>query len=171
MTLRLILARHAKSSWGAPGISDHDRALNKRGQRAARAIGGWLAQHSYVPAEIVSSTARRTLETCERLAPSLPQTTLMRREPLLYQASADTMLSVLHQCAASPVMMLAHNPGIANFATRLLNRQPDHPRFRSYPSGAVLVADFPVSDWSELRLATGTVVDFMVPADLESQTK
>lgn len=28
----LFLARHAKSSWNHPGLSDHDRPLNTRGE-------------------------------------------------------------------------------------------------------------------------------------------
>jgi len=39
---RLILMRHAKSDWGDPGLPDHDRPLNKRGRRAATALGHWL---------------------------------------------------------------------------------------------------------------------------------
>jgi len=29
---RLLLLRHAKSSWAEPGASDHTRPLNRRGQ-------------------------------------------------------------------------------------------------------------------------------------------
>ena len=36
---RLILARHAKSSWGEPGLADYDRSLNKRGKRDAPQMG------------------------------------------------------------------------------------------------------------------------------------
>ncbi|MFO7771937.1 MAG: histidine phosphatase family protein, partial [Roseovarius gahaiensis] len=37
MTRRLILMRHAKSSWGDPAQPDHARPLNSRGQRSATA--------------------------------------------------------------------------------------------------------------------------------------
>ena len=167
MTLRLILIRHAKSAWDDPLQDDHDRVLNKRGQRAAPAIAQWLVERGYVPAEVVSSTARRTLETWERMAPAFPEHTVMRREPGLYHASADRMLSALHDCAASPVMMLGHNPGIAEFAARLLAKPPAHPRFATYPTCAALVADFEAADWAEVRFGTGRVVDFVVPRDLE----
>lgn len=167
MTLRLILIRHAKSSWDDPLQDDHDRVLNKRGQRAAVAVGKWLVERGHAPAEVVSSTARRALETWERMAPAFPEGTLMRREPALYHASSDRMLAALHDCAASPVMMLAHNPGIAEFAARLLARPPSHPRFAAYPTCAALVADFDAKDWAEVRFGTGRLVDFVVPRDLE----
>ncbi|WP_212523654.1 histidine phosphatase family protein [Actibacterium sp. MT2.3-13A] len=167
MTLRLILIRHAKSGWDDPLQDDHDRVLNGRGQRAAVLIGAWLAARGHVPAEVVSSTARRTLETWERMAPAFPESTLMRRDPGLYHASADRMLAALHDCAASPAMMLGHNPGIAEFAALLLAAPPAHPRFAAYPTCATLVADFDVGDWAEVRFGTGRVVDFVVPRDLE----
>lgn len=167
MTLRLILIRHAKSSWDDPLQDDHDRVLNKRGQRSAVLIGNWLAEHGYIPAEVVSSTARRTLETWERMAPAFPESTLMRRDPGLYHAPADRMMDALHDCAASPVMLLGHNPGIGEFAARLVGTPPDHPRFGDYPTCATLVAEFDAADWSEVRAGSGRVVGFIVPRDLD----
>ena len=52
MTLRLILTRHAKSSWDDPLMSDHDRPLNERGKAAAADLGNWLASRGYVPEEV-----------------------------------------------------------------------------------------------------------------------
>jgi len=166
MTLRLILVRHAKSAWDDPLQDDHDRPLNKRGQRAAHAMGDWLAKKQYLPAEVVSSTARRTLETWELMAPAFPDGTLLRRVPALYHAVPDGMLDVLQHCAASPVLMLGHNPGIAGFAAQLLARAPKHPRFGDYPTCATLVAEFDSPDWAEVGFGTGRALDFAVPADL-----
>jgi len=46
---QLILMRHAKSAWGDPSLGDHARPLNKRGQRAATALGYWLHAKDLVP--------------------------------------------------------------------------------------------------------------------------
>ena len=46
---RLILTRHAKSSWDDPLTPDHDRPLNERGKAAAADLGVWLASRGYVP--------------------------------------------------------------------------------------------------------------------------
>ncbi|TCP60405.1 phosphohistidine phosphatase [Rhodovulum bhavnagarense] len=167
MTLRLILVRHAKSGWDDPLQDDHDRVLNPRGRDAAPRIGTWLATRGYRPAEVVSSTARRTLETWERMAPLLGEGTVMRRDPGLYHAGAERMLETLNGCAVSPVLMLGHNPGIADFAARLLRKPPDSPRFARYPTCATLIADFDTDDWSMVAFGTGTVIDFITPKDLE----
>ncbi|HBS40186.1 MAG TPA: phosphoglycerate mutase, partial [Rhodobacteraceae bacterium] len=66
MSIRLILMRHANSDWHL-GVPDHARPLNTRGRQASTALGGWLRHNQYLPDEIISSTAARTLETCDLL--------------------------------------------------------------------------------------------------------
>jgi len=166
MTLRLILVRHAKSSWDDPSQDDHDRPLNARGQASAPKIGKWLAEKGHFPAEVVSSTALRTVETWQLMAGYLGEATVMRRDPGLYHAPAERMLDALNRCAASPVLMLGHNPGIAEFAARLLRRPPSNPRFESYPTCATLVADFAGDDWSKVDFGTGDAVDFITPKEI-----
>lgn len=166
MTLRLILVRHAKSSWDDPNQEDHDRPLNARGQTAAPLIGEWLAGHGYIPAEVVSSTARRTLETWELMAPALGDGTVMRRDPGLYEATVERMLEALNNCAASPVLMLGHNPAIGQFAAQLLRKPPADASFDKYPTCATLVAEFDAPDWSEVDYGTGRALDFVTPKQI-----
>jgi phosphohistidine phosphatase len=63
-------------------------------------------------------------------------------------------------------MIIGHNPGIAEFAERLLAITPVNPEFARYPTGATLVADFQIKDWSELTWGTGVVDDFIVPREM-----
>ena len=113
-------------------LSDHALPLNNRGRRAASALGEWLSRNGYVPNEIISSTAARTLETCARLdLGKLPSSTQD-----LYLDSHDTLLETLRSATGQTVLVLGHNPGICAFANGLLNTQPAHRRFGDYPSGA-----------------------------------
>ncbi|WP_372605514.1 histidine phosphatase family protein [Actibacterium sp.] len=167
MTLRLILVRHAKSDWDDPFADDHDRVLNKRGRASAPLMGRFLATHGHRPSLVVSSTARRTLETWDRMAPAfgsdLPP---LRPEPSLYHASAARMMRVLQSCVPPTVMILGHNPGISDFAQQLLAQIPRHPRFRDFPTCATMVAGFDIPRWSDLRPGIGKVIDFAIPADM-----
>ncbi|HKD29981.1 MAG TPA: histidine phosphatase family protein, partial [Xanthobacteraceae bacterium] len=47
--LRLMLLRHAKSSWPSSGVQDAARPLSQRGEAAARLMGGYMTRHSLVP--------------------------------------------------------------------------------------------------------------------------
>jgi len=162
MTKRLILIRHAKSSWAEPGMPDHDRPLNRRGQRAASAIGVWLRDTGYGPDTILCSSSLRTRETCALLALD-PEPEIV---PALYHADAGTMLACLQASKGEVVAMIGHNPGIADFAGGLVAAPPPHGRFADYPTGATLVADFDIDDWTGTRMGAGRVVDFITPREL-----
>jgi len=159
---RLILTRHAKSSWDDPAQDDHDRPLNDRGRRSARALGDWLASRGYEPEEVLCSTSVRTRETWDLVAgAALEVRPNVRYEPGLYQATPQEMLAILRTATAQTVMMLGHNPGIAKFAAELPARAPLDPEFRSYPTAATLVVDFQIDNWSEVKPGEGSVLDFI----------
>ncbi len=163
---RLILTRHAKSSWDDPAMADHDRPLNERGKAAAADLGVWLASRGYVPDEVLCSDALRTRKTWSGLAPALPGTPVLHLKPALYHAGPDVMLAVLRHAEADCVMMIGHNPGIAEFAGRLVARAPANSEFGRYPTGATLVADFAADRWQDVGFGQGTVVDFIVPREV-----
>ncbi len=165
MTLRLILIRHAKSSWGDLNALDHERTLNERGRRSAPAIGEWLKNRSYLPDQVLCSDAVRTRETLSLIAPywDTPQVSFL---PSLYLATAHAMLNDLHRATAKTVAIIGHNPGIGSLAAGLLHTRPAHPRFTAYPTCATTIIDFPHDTWPEVAAASGVCVDFVVPRDL-----
>ncbi|CAN1542987.1 SixA Phosphohistidine phosphatase SixA [Paracoccaceae bacterium] len=163
---RLILTRHAKSSWDDPLTPDHDRPLNERGKAAAADLGQWLASRDYVPGEVLCSDSLRTRKTFSGIAPALPGAPVLELKPALYHAGPDVMMAVLRHATADTVMMIGHNPGIAEFAARLVAHAPVGPDFARYPTGATLVVDFDLADWGQLAFGTGVTVDFIVPNEI-----
>jgi phosphohistidine phosphatase len=163
---RLILTRHAKSSWDDPLTPDHDRPLNERGKAAAADLGQWLASRGYVPDEVLCSDAVRTRKTFSGIAPALPGTPVLELKPALYHAGPDVMMAVLRHAKADTVMMIGHNPGIAEFAARLVAHPPSNAEFARYPTGATLVVEFDVEDWTQVTFGAGVTVDFVVPREI-----
>jgi len=159
--MRLILMRHAKSDWSILG-DDFDRVLNGRGRDSARALGDWLRSSGYEPDEVLSSNSARTRETALLVGFDVP--TRFARE--LYHASSDRMMSVLRSATEPCVLLIGHNPGIAELAGRLVRRAPRHARFDDYPTCATLIADFEADSWDEVNFGTGEVQDFLVPREL-----
>jgi len=157
----LILMRHAKSSWDTP-LEDHARPLNGRGRISADAMGDWLRARKYLPDQALVSDAARTRETFARLG-FVCDTAF---EDALYHASAHAMLKALRAATGQTVLMLGHNPGIAEFASALVAEAPDHMRFFDYPTCATTVIRFDISAWSDLQPGTGTVQDFAIPREL-----
>jgi len=166
MPLTLILTRHAKSSWGDPEQNDIDRTLNERGRRSADAIGAWVSAQGHLPDLVLASSARRTVETWNRMAHHFPETASMASNPALYLASAQIILGILRTQSAPTCMVICHNPGIADFATRIVRKPHPHPRFSDYPTGATSVIRFDVANWAKIDWESGTVEHFVVPRDL-----
>ncbi|KAI3495115.1 hypothetical protein L1887_37286 [Cichorium endivia] len=60
---RLILLRHAKSSWEDRSLKDHDRPLSKTGEADAIQVTYKLKELGWIPELILSSDATRTRQT------------------------------------------------------------------------------------------------------------
>jgi phosphohistidine phosphatase len=165
---RLILTRHAKSAWDDPSLPDHDRPLNRRGRRSALELGEWLGSRGYEPDEVLCSTAARTRETWARVS-AAPLEVMPHVDYVgaLYNAAPDVMLKILSRAKGETVMIIGHNPGLAEFARRLPARVPAHADFERYPTAATLVVDFQIDDWRDVKAGTGSVLDFFVPSGRE----
>lgn len=165
--LRLILTRHAKSSWDDPTMADHARPLNARGLRATELIGAWLASRGDQPDEVLCSDALRTQETWTGLVPYIGAQSRLVLKPSLYLAGADVMLAVLKGATQPVVMMLGHNPGIGEFAARILRSAPNDAEFKRFPTGATMVATFEAEKWADVAFGSGALLDFTYPRRLE----
>ena len=164
---RLILIRHAKSSWSEPFGADHDRPLNDRGQEACPRIGGWLRDKGYVPDHILCSTAARCVETCERISKVANWTTEPEYSKAIYHAGIVQLIGLIQKVDGDVLAVFGHNPGIGALAEDLSSGpSPEHPKFFQYPAGAVTVLDFDIDDWALIQSDTGTIQDFVVPRDL-----
>ncbi|KAF2286572.1 hypothetical protein GH714_017822 [Hevea brasiliensis] len=69
---RLILLRHAKSSWDNPSLRDHDRPLSKDGKDDAAAVAQKLQLSGWIPQLILSSDATRSRETLKIIQEQVP---------------------------------------------------------------------------------------------------
>ncbi len=166
MTLTLILTRHAKSSWSDPSLDDFDRPLNGRGKRSAKAIGQWLSANDYIPGETILSGARRTVDTWAGISAELSEHVPMRSDPALYHASAGSLLAVLRGASARSVMLIGHNPGMADFADRIVKGRVEHARFGDYPTCATAIIRFSAATWRDVDWEQGEIADFVVPREL-----
>ena len=166
MTKRLILIRHAKSSWSDPFADDHARVLNERGRASAPAIGTWMADKGYVPQIVLCSDAARTRETADLILDQLPARPELVLLPQLYHAAPLTLLEVIQRQSFDTIAMVGHNPGMGMLAGLLVRTAPAHTRFSDYPTCATAVIDFAIDDWADAGQHGGTCVDFIVPRDL-----
>ena len=168
----LLLLRHAKSAWSDPRLDDHDRPLNGRGERSAKAMADHIAREAPRPDLILCSTAMRTRQTLAPLlkrlgAPSPP----IALESGLYLASEDVLLAHLQTApdSAATVLLIGHNDGIGQLAADLAGGGPADALASlraKYPTGALAVFTVPDGPWSDLALGKARLVEFVRPRDL-----
>ncbi len=164
---RLILTRHQKSSWDSLNSTDHDRSLCDRGREGCELIGAWLLEQNFIPDQVLSSTAKRCIETWAGLADALNCNAPVSYESGLYHSSPEQILTFLSKATGDTVLLTAHNPGIGEFAERICETSPEHLRFFGYPSGATTVVDFDIKNWDEVTFGIGNCRAFAIPSELK----
>jgi phosphohistidine phosphatase len=187
MSMRqLMLMRHAKSApaktagppggraWGQDAEQpDHARPLNAAGHRAASAMREALRDHGFIPDVVLVSSARRTMQTLEALAP-WDDSPLIEPMDRLYLAGAPLILQIVRGVSETvrSVMVIGHNPGLHELATLLLGPTPQsgdaglRRLMQEFPTGALAVFTVP-QHWRELSEAGGCRLErFLCPSDL-----
>jgi phosphohistidine phosphatase len=160
----LYLLRHAKSSWDDAGLADRDRPLAPRGRRAVKVMAKHLRDEKISPSLVLCSSARRTRETLDGIAPSGD----VQIEDELYGASEADLLERLQRVpdAVDSVMLIGHNPAMQELALRLAGggeRRGDLER--KFPTGALATLTVP-DQWPELRPGSAELVAFVTPKEL-----
>ncbi|WP_241153639.1 SixA phosphatase family protein [Nocardioides pantholopis] len=164
----LILMRHATAQ--PSGASDLERRLTPAGTADAVATGSWLAERTPAPERALVSAAVRTRQTWEALAEGAGwDADLATYDEGLYTAGAETVLDLLRGLhpATGTVLVLGHNPTIAELAQRLDDGDGDDEAANAmalgYPPAATTV--FAVSgEWADLGDTGGRVVAHHAPA-------
>src|SRR5215831_10535546 len=94
---RVILLRHAKSSWDDPSLTDHDRPLARRGRKDAPRMGKFLRKAGFVPDAVLCSSARRARDTWSLVADKLHKAPRPVIEEGLFMAAPKSLLARLRR--------------------------------------------------------------------------
>ncbi len=173
VTVELMLLRHAKSSWSQDGLPDHERPLNQRGRRAAKAIAKHMHAGGLRPDHVLCSTAVRTRQTVAALLKKWPDLRVEYKDSL-YLAAPETVLVALSHCdPAKRVLCVGHNPSMEQLVSLLLDPGATHNDKAwadvsvKYPTGALTQLRLDIRNWTKLMPNSGTLVDYTKPRDLE----
>ena len=108
---RLIIMRHAKSSWVDSNLNDHDRPLNPRGRKDAPRIYQALMEMDWLPDTVFLSSSKRTSETLSLMNMDRNEVKI-EIKPSIYHASLEELIIQLENIENNETtMILGHNPG------------------------------------------------------------
>jgi phosphohistidine phosphatase len=158
---KLILIRHAKSSWKF-NVIDHERPLNSRGLLDSQLIASCLGSKKVIADLVIISDATRTKLTSEIILSKLK----INQEKVvfshdLYDFSGSNLTQVIKDCPnnVNTLMVFGHNHAITSF----VNIYGDM-FIENVPTCGVVIIEFNIDNWDEL--IQGKTIETIFPKDL-----
>lgn len=171
---RLILLRHAKSSWDDPVDRDFDRPLNAKGKRAAETMGRHMRREGIAFDAAVASPARRVVETLESLERGYGTTIAPEWDQRAYLASEEALLDLVQECPdeAGSLLLAGHNPGLEEFVLALVGESDGAEReavAEKFPTCSLAEIEFAADRWADVAPGSGRLLRFVRPRDLDPE--
>lgn len=162
---RLILLRHAHSSWALPGQRDHQRSLDDRGRREAPLVGAAFQHLGIQVDRILVSTAQRAQETIAALRPFISADAEMNSLDDLYALGPEAYIAAARHSGVASLMLVGHNPMIEE-ATASLAPKGDGKALETlragFPTAGLAVIEF-AGSLADIAPGTGRLVALLAP--------
>ncbi len=158
---KIIIVRHAKSSWTDFSLSDFNRPLDKRGFKDAPIMASRIKKSMNLPVIMYSSTALRAQTTANFF--SVEFNVPVHDVKDLYHGQPEDYLSVIKSVDEhfNCVALFGHNPGITIIANLIKMGSSDN-----IPTCGVIVAEFNGSLWAQVEWESMRLVELMFPKDI-----
>jgi len=159
---KLLLLRHAKSSWDDAGLADFDRPLNGRGRKAAPLMGNFMREKQLSPDLVISSPAARARETTALVLEAARLETELRYDQRIYEATTGQLLAVINgvEDDKQEVMLVGHNPGFENLLEHLTGES------LRVPTAALARIALGADSWTEAVARGGRLEWLVKPKEL-----
>ena len=157
----LFLTRHAKSSWGNPGLADIDRPLNERGKKAAPFMGKLIMDKGEKPELLISSPAYRAFLTAKAFGEAMG---LVENDIIIdrtiYGAGAQQLLELVQNQddLNKSIMLFGHNPTFTSFVNFLTGSN-----IMNVVTCGVVRIDFEFSSWTDIDFGSGRLAYYEYP--------
>lgn len=159
---KLILVRHAKSSWKY-NVIDHERPLNNRGLNDAELVSNHLKKNNFKIEKVLSSDAVRAKTTAEAFILNLDiDKNLVDLNHDLYDFSGYNLLKTIKEVddSVSCLMVFGHNHAITDFVNTYGDKY-----IENVPTCGVVIINFNITNWADLN--QGKTVYTLFPKDLK----
>lgn len=144
----IYIVRHAKAYRKGDNSGDFDRALTGEGKHDAHRLGLFLNSKNIFPDLIISSTARRAIDTAQILADELnyPRSEIDLNGSL-YEIEFDDLLKIIYdlddECRS--VMFVGHNPSMSIMSDYLTRYGVGN-----LPPGSIFGCEFKTDTWKAI---------------------
>lgn len=161
----LYLIRHAKSSWGNPGLRDFDRPLNDRGLHDGPKMAQLLVKEGIKPDLIVSSPAKRAFTTAVFFAEAFQMApSEIQKEPGIYEAHPSEILRLVADLPTdkTTVFLFGHNPTF----TEVANLFADNDYIENVPTCGIVKISSTATDWRSMYEGNSRITACYFPKEV-----
>jgi phosphohistidine phosphatase len=155
---KLYIVRNAHAAIGA---IDRERELDERGVMEVDSIGAQMVAAGMRPSVILTSGARRSIETAKRIREifGLLVNVIDIREEL-YNADLRKILDILQSLPdeKASVMLIANNQGVTDLLESIT-----HSEYKEIPNGSLVVVELRLRYWRDIESRMGRELLFLKP--------
>ena len=158
-TIHLI--RHAKSSWDSAGLSDVERPLNSRGEKACLTMAPKILEAGCTFDTVHCSIATRAQMTIQGIADALPDREISWvTQERLYTFNGQDLLDYCRDLddALESIVLVGHNPAMTAFTNGMGDQTIDN-----LPTCGYVQIKLPTHSWSAIAPNTGDTKTILTP--------
>ena len=137
-------------------------------------MGAYMQSQMLLPSLALVSTSVRTRQTWDLLVQGLGSVPDLRFDRRLYDAPASALASVIAETPDDlrEILLIGHNPGLADLAHRLAGHGDRYALARmrtKFPTAALAVLDLPGESWRQLADGSARLDRFVTPKSLRGE--
>jgi len=157
---KVIIVRHAKSSWTDFSLSDFERPLDNRGHHDALPMAARLKNAGHIPQRIITSSAVRAKTTAQYFSDVFGIQVEESRD--LYHGQADDYLDIIKSLdeKIECIALFGHNPGITFLANLIHMGCTDN-----IPTCGIVIAEVKSRLWAKSEWENMNLIGIMTPKD------
>ena len=156
----VYLFRHGESDLDSSVQYDYQRPLAKGGIYQAKQMGKVLSQKKSIPDLVISSFAKRALDTINYAMNEADWSSDFKVEKEIYGGSPAYLLELLHQQnnKYKSICLVGHEPNFSSFVSKSTASS-----YVKFPTAGIVKIDFDVNRWDDIVFGFGQLDFFLNP--------
>ena len=149
---KLILLRHAKSSWDNPSLEDINRPLSPRGVYSAKLMGTFIkSRYKKDLLNVYSSPSKRTKLTCDLAFNKKLKINYLKE---LYTFShQDLFYWLKNKGDKNKILIVGHNPAFSELIQFLSGQKEE----TIFPTCALCEINLNIDTWNDIKKHCGDI--------------
>lgn len=159
--MKIFILRHGKAEEQSENQRDYDRALAPKGIKQIHKIGSFLQKNKVKIDKILSSTAKRTMETTEIVNTYLQCKNIATFEGLYLTDRLTILKYICESGEGDNLLLVGHNFGISEFVSEMIN----YPLTLSTGTLVEIDVEF-IENWKMCSFGMGKLIHHIPPKTL-----